>query len=51
MLAGDPWLAHSLLSVPLNLGLLDPMEVVARVEAVYRAGAVPLASRRDSCGR
>jgi len=51
MLAGDPWLAHSLLSVPLNLGLLDPMEVVARVEAAYRAGAVPLASRRDSCGR
>ncbi|CAN5701985.1 hypothetical protein BH18ACT7_BH18ACT7_23660 [soil metagenome] len=44
MLAGDPWLAHSLLSVRLNLGLLDPMEVVARVEAAYRAGAVPLAS-------
>ena len=30
MLAGDRWLAHSLLSPALNLGLLDPLEVVAR---------------------
>jgi len=44
MLAGDAWMAHSLLSVPLNLGLLDPLEVVARVETAYRSGAVPLAS-------
>ena len=28
MLAGDPWMAHSLLSAPMNLGLLDPLEVV-----------------------
>ncbi|NUP27003.1 MAG: cryptochrome/photolyase family protein, partial [Nocardia sp.] len=26
MLAGDPWMAHSLLSAPMNLGLLDPLE-------------------------
>ena len=36
MLAGDRWLAHSLLSPALNLGLLDPAEVVHRVDAVYR---------------
>jgi deoxyribodipyrimidine photolyase-related protein len=37
-------LAHTLLSVPLNLGLLLPGEVLDRVEEAYRAGAVPLAS-------
>ncbi len=36
MLAGDPWLAHSMLSAPLNLGLADPLELVHRVEAAYR---------------
>ncbi|GAA1404075.1 cryptochrome/photolyase family protein [Catellatospora coxensis] len=44
MLAGDPWLAHSMLSAPLNLGLLDPLDAVRRAEAAYRAGRVPLAS-------
>ncbi|MFI7597321.1 cryptochrome/photolyase family protein [Actinoplanes sp. NPDC049681] len=44
MLAGDPWMAHSMLSAPLNLGLLDPVEVVERAEAAYRAGAAPLSS-------
>lgn len=37
-------MAHSLLSVPMNLGLLDPMEVVGAVEAEYQAGRAPLAS-------
>ncbi|WP_034509357.1 cryptochrome/photolyase family protein [Blastococcus sp. URHD0036] len=32
MLAGDRWLAHSLLSPALNLGLLDPLEVVVAAE-------------------
>lgn len=32
MLAGDRWLAHSLLSPALNLGLLDPLEVVVATE-------------------
>ncbi|WP_380168167.1 cryptochrome/photolyase family protein [Jannaschia sp. R86511] len=27
MLHGDRWMAHSLLSVPINLGLLDPVDV------------------------
>ena len=44
MLAGDPWMAHSLLSVPLNLGLLDPVEVVRAAEQAYREGRAGLAS-------
>lgn len=44
VLAGDPWMAHSLLSAPMNLGLLDPLEVVERAEAAYRAGQASLAS-------
>ena len=36
MLQADPWMAHSLLSAPLNLGLLDPVEVVRRAEQAYR---------------
>ena len=44
MLAGDPVLAHSLLSAPINLGLLDPLEVVELAEAAYRDGSAPLAS-------
>ena len=37
MLAGDPWLAHSMLSAAFNLGLADPVDVVHRAEAAYRA--------------
>ena len=44
--AGDPWMAHSLLSAPMNLGLLDPLEVVAP----GRAG-LPGRRRRRSLGR
>jgi deoxyribodipyrimidine photolyase-related protein len=44
MLAGDRWMAHSLLSVPINLGLLHPVEVARAAEARYRSGAAPLAS-------
>ena len=44
MLAGDPWMAHSMLSAPLNLGLLDPLEIVERAEGAYRSGAAPLSS-------
>jgi deoxyribodipyrimidine photolyase-related protein len=44
MLAGDDWMAHSLLSAPLNLGLLDPLEVAHAAEDAYRSGAVGLAS-------
>ncbi len=44
MLSDDPWMAHSLLSAPMNLGLLDPLEVAQRAERSYRDGTAPLAS-------
>jgi deoxyribodipyrimidine photolyase-related protein len=44
MLSADAWMAHSLLSAPMNLGLLDPLEVAHRAEQAYRGGTAPLAS-------
>jgi len=44
MLAGDSVMAHSRLSVPLNLGLLHPLEIVERVVAEHTAGRAPLNS-------
>ena len=44
MLADDPWMAHSLLSVPMNLGLLDPVDVARRAERAYADGRADLAS-------
>ncbi|NJP68432.1 cryptochrome/photolyase family protein [Streptomyces spiramenti] len=44
VLAEDPWMSHSLLSVPLNLGLLDPAECVEGAEQRYRDGSAPLPS-------
>lgn len=40
----DPFMAHSLLSVPLNLGLLHPGEVVDRVLLAWREERATLAS-------
>jgi deoxyribodipyrimidine photolyase-related protein len=37
-------MSHSLLSVPLNLGLLDPREVIERVVEAWHAGDASLAS-------
>ena len=42
MWSGEPWLYHSLISAALNLKLLDPREVAARVEQAWRAGTVPI---------
>ncbi len=42
MAAGEPALFHSLVSAPLNLGLLDPLELCRAAEAAYRAGTAPL---------
>lgn len=39
MLSGDRWMAHSLLSVPINLGLLDPVDVARAAEARLAHGA------------
>lgn len=44
VLTDDAWMAHSLLSAPLNLGLLDPAEVVRRAEAAWRGDGARLAS-------
>ncbi len=44
MLTADWAMAHSLLSVPLNLGLLHPLEVVSSAEEAHRTGAVSIAS-------
>lgn len=40
----DPFMAHSLLSVPLNLGLLHPGEVVERAIEEFAQGRATLAS-------
>ncbi|MBW0090878.1 cryptochrome/photolyase family protein [Pseudonocardia sp. KRD-184] len=44
MLTEDWAMAHSLLSVPLNLGLLHPLDVAREAESAYRSGDVPLPS-------
>jgi len=44
MLRGDAIMAHTRLSVPMNLGLLHPLEVVERVVAEYEVGRAPLNS-------
>ena len=42
MVAGEPYLYHSLLSSYLNAGLLLPLEICQKAEGAYRAGHVPL---------
>ena len=42
MLEGEAFLYHSVLSLYINVGLLDPLDVCRRAEAAYRAGRVPL---------
>ena len=41
---GEPWLYHSLISMYLNAGLLDPLEVCLRVEAAWREERCELAA-------
>ena len=42
MLASEPFLYHSILSIAINAGLLDPLDVCRRVEDAYRTGRAPL---------
>ncbi len=42
MLTGARFLYHSVLSLYLNAGLLDPLDLCRRAEAEYRAGRAPL---------
>jgi len=44
MLSADPWMAHSVLSPALNLGLLHPLECATAAEQAYREGHAPLNS-------
>ena len=40
----SPWLFHSLVSMYLNIGLLQPLEVCREVEQVYRQGGCALSA-------
>ncbi len=42
MLTGQRFLYHSIVSMYLNCGLLDPLGMCRKVEAAYRSGRVPL---------
>lgn len=42
MVEGQPWLWHAVLSMYLNVGLLDPLALCRQAEAAYRSGAAPL---------
>jgi deoxyribodipyrimidine photolyase-related protein len=42
--SADWVMSHSMLSVPMNLGLIDPLELVRRVEGEYRAGRARIES-------
>ncbi len=42
MLAGEKFLYHAVVSLYLNCGLLNPLEMCRAVEAEYRAGRAPL---------
>jgi len=42
MLAGEKFLYHAVVSLYLNCGLLDPLEMCRAVEAEYREGRAPL---------
>ncbi len=42
MLNGRPFLWHSVISLYLNAGLLEPLSICRRVEEAWRAGAAPL---------
>ena len=42
MWGGEPWLFHAHLSAAMNLGLLDPREVITAAEAAWREGHAPL---------
>ena len=42
MASDNPFLAHSLLALYINIGLLDPLDVCARAERAYTDGRAPI---------
>lgn len=44
MVEGNGVMSHSLISSALNIGLLDPLEIIQAAEQRYLAGAAPLAA-------
>jgi len=44
MVQGEAFLNHSILSMYLNIGLLNWREICEAAEAAYRTGAAPLTS-------
>jgi deoxyribodipyrimidine photolyase-related protein len=42
MLTGERFLFHAVVSMYLNAGLIDPLELCRKVEAAYARGAVPI---------
>lgn len=42
MVAGEPFMFHSLISFYLNAGLLDPLQTCQKAEAAYKRGDAPL---------
>ncbi|MFN7009645.1 MAG: cryptochrome/photolyase family protein [Allorhizobium sp.] len=42
MVAGEPYLFHSMIAAYLNAGLLTPIDVIRRAERAYHEGAAPL---------
>lgn len=44
IVAGEPWLWHSVLTPMLNIGLLTPQQVIERTLAAYQKHDLPLAS-------
>ncbi len=42
MLLSEPFLYHSILSLYINCGLIDPLDLCRRVETEYREGRAPL---------
>jgi deoxyribodipyrimidine photolyase-related protein len=44
MIENEPWMYHSHISFYINIGLLDPLTCIKRVEQAYRDGIVPINS-------
>ncbi|AZB43109.1 cryptochrome/photolyase family protein [Bacillus sp. FJAT-42376] len=44
MMEEEPFMSHSLISSALNIGLLDPLDILEKAEKAYRDGDAPLAS-------